>query len=108
MGLVWKRHDFGWLSPDGQAFAERGAPMTCGGTAWLVWVRVDPSTLARSEGGLTTYLIANGNPVRTLAELADGASEDPETGWFAHVGDEGSLADAKQAAAYHLAQAEKK
>jgi hypothetical protein len=99
--MSWRRREFGWLSPEGDAFAERGAPMTCGGTAWLIWVRVDPASLTREDG--MTYRTSNGHWVKTLAELVDGSDEDAETGWFAHVGDEGSLADAKQAVAYHLA-----
>ena len=100
--MTWQRKMYGWLSPDGRAFAERGAPMVGGGTAWLIWVQVDPAGLDRMDG--MTYRTSNGHLVKTLAELIDDNDADPETGWFAHVGDEGSLADAKEAVPYHLAR----
>ena len=80
----WHRHPMGYLSDDGEWFAERGARMSDGGTAWLVWQRLtdddDPDELV----------------TRDLTELAENRYDHPEgDALYQHVGDAGSLAEAK-------------
>lgn len=97
--MKWTRTRLGYLSADRHWFLERGAPMTCGGTAWLVWHQVmDRGDIAYTPGVGTPWYRSNGNPLRTLTELTLGeATTAPNTGsgYYLHVGDAGSLAEAK-------------
>jgi hypothetical protein len=106
----WRRRDFGWLRADGEAFLERGAPMSdTGKPAWLVWIRALDSEIEIGEGG--TVLTRDGcDPVRALGELCGNEPSQvrPDGPWFIHRGDEGWLADAKAAAEYHLARRDEK
>lgn len=111
---AWRRTRMGYLSADHQWFVERGAPMTCGGTAWLIWRQVEGSVavgwtadpmeaqVAERVGpvrrGGSPYLVENGQYLRALAELTLGEAT-PRSGGgrdlYQHVADAGSLAEAK-------------
>lgn len=97
--MNWKRREFGWLRADGEAFLERGAPMSdTGNPAWLVWVRALDSEV---EGTLSmAWARDGGDPVRHLSDCT--GNPDDGDAWFVHRGDEGWFADAKVAAEHHL------
>ncbi len=87
----------GYLRRDGRWFVERGAPMTDGGTAWLLWRVAAPAEYETDEFG--SYTLLGGRPLRTLDELT--MSEVPGTSLFIHVNDAGSLWEAKSTIARH-------
>lgn len=94
----WRRakDGFGYISQDGKVFIERGAPMSGGGMAWLIWYRVadseiDPDTV--SGDGEMAYLRKGGmDPVRRGRALSDSLEPDR---WYVHGHDAGSLYEAK-------------
>ena len=93
----WTRCPYGWLNPERTAFAERGARMSDGGTAWLIWYLIDDSEITVDEYG--AYQSANGMPARTLAEITGWTQSMADSvrpsGWWAHRNDAGSLNEAK-------------
>jgi hypothetical protein len=107
--MRWKRREYGWLRADGEAFLERGAPMSdTGHPAWLVWVRaLDSEVEVHAPGVATTH---SGVHVRAMGDLLGNAPADvrPDGPWFIHAGDEGWFADAKIAAEHHVAERDRK
>lgn len=92
--MNWVRTPYGYLRRDLEVFIERGAPMSGGGTAWLIWYRI-PATEVGVDGPIE-YEIATGDVVRTMDELTGGALN--IKGWYIHRNDAGSLAEAKETA----------
>lgn len=115
----WKRYEQGWLSPDGRAFAERGAPIVGGGTAWMIWVMLRPEHVGAepiSGGHVSRWSTSPKDgahqPLRRIEQVATiGNTMLDETfpagereGWFSHRYDAGSLAEAKITAALATAE----
>lgn len=96
------RDPLGWWLDGRAAFAERGAPMTDGGTAWLVWVAI-PERLVRRYDDF--YACATGDGETTPLVHASPWVDWPSVPsfnhrgmigatWYAHLADAGSLAEA--------------
>lgn len=96
MTAGYVRAKFGYVRTDRATFIERGAPMSGGGTAWLIWYRLDPSEVTTDRFG--SWERDNGGVVRSLHELT-GEAEWAGPEFYAHRNDAGSLAEAKDTAA---------
>lgn len=96
---AWKRREGGYMRADGQWFAQRGAPMHGGGTAWLVMRRVtDEAQVGRDS--FSCYDTRNGQVLWQITAdgYTDTAPADFTGDLFAHDWDAGSLAEAKYVA----------
>jgi len=90
----WQRHPTGrgWVRRDGEWYLERGAPMSGGGTAWMVHKRHPDDQVSRE--GYTAYDAKDGQALWGLD--TDGAADSDHKGpLYKHIGDEGSLEGAK-------------
>lgn len=65
--MGWLRTPYGYLSGDRRWFLERGARMTHGSHAWLIWRRAEAGEYATDEFG--AYDLDGSQPLRTLREL---------------------------------------
>ena len=101
--MRYRRTEAGYVSEDRQVFLERGARMTDGGTAWLIWMAVIPSDRLEFSGSFA--FDHHGNYARTREENAhfnvpmltpEQAVERDD--WMLHLADAGSLAEAKHTA----------
>ena len=93
---TWQRREGGYMRSDGEWFLLRGARMTNGGTAWLIHRRMPEERIGR-EGERFAYDTRDGAPLWVIDDTgyADTATTDHDGPLYAHVGDEGWLADAK-------------
>lgn len=116
-GLVRDVNGYGWWEnhnargvPSRSVFYERGARMTDGGTAWLIWVRVTADEV--EIDGHFVGLQLPGEPFTSTVrafKYGDGyehaydnawevGARYPGVFWHAHLADAGSLDEARESA----------
>lgn len=91
MATEWKRHEFGYLRSDGEWFLERGARMSHGSHAWLIWHRVTGDRIGNEDG--VVFDTKTSLVLRTTTELT--GTQFSEEQYFSHEYDAGWLFEAK-------------
>lgn len=100
--LTWTRDGdgYGWHASDGSVFLERGAPMYGGGTAWLVWIQVPDDEVIHEDYSVgwdtkRPSTFGYSHILRSAEDIGGSAGARFPGKYYAHVGDAGSLAEAK-------------